>query len=340
VSKRSPRSPFPIFFIVLGVFLCLLQFACHKGSLSRVFRIGYLRNDLGQFPIQALRHNDLFTQLGFSAVEWSVFDSNDQLLRALGESRCDAGVGDFLVILRAAINGGLKILCPVSLNGYSLIVRRDEGGIEPGELKGKRIGFLVNRSIGACLLHRLLADESDGAFQEIIVSSEDAAGQLVSGQVDALFLPEPLAGELLQDDRLLLYLLSEKIWADHPHSVLFISTRVIQERPDVVEPLLRVFFENSDWMQRNKDSLLALSRNSLNLNAEILKSSFNRFRFTSKVAFLEPEVYLQFLERAEPRQGTVHRTTGECFAVNEFFTALKSYLAQKEEFYNSLPKNR
>lgn len=327
-----------------GFVLCLILLffgtVCSQSSLRRPVHIGFIRAQISQLTLQLLEKEGFLGKMGLTRVQWHNYSSESELFEAFQNNKLDVGCGEFLAVLDKILNQTIEasLLAPVSLHGYGLIVRRTNTPIDTNNLVGKKIAIIDQPSMEDFLLKQFILQYNLPSNGITIVRSQlsEVSQQLMTGEIDGIMLREPECSKLLNNDKTNLFLLSEKILPDHPHSVIFVSKQLIQNRREVLDPLLLALFEVSDLIIRNKH-ILTSNQLHFPIENEIRYKAISRFIFTAKYPIQYKQEMLNYISQFHKMRKNMPR--GDLLILKQdFLRANQNYISQKEAYYRSLKK--
>jgi len=159
----------------------------------------------------------------------------------------------------------IKIVAGTHKHGYGLVV--DPEKIESvGDLEnpGLRIGCVqVGGAVDAVLYKTI---EKYGLDKEKVIANiqrmnpQKMALAIKMGQLDGAFMPEHWV-TLAENYGFEMLLQSQDVWPDMQGSVLVVKEDLLNERPDIVEKLVKVSVKATDWINDNpEDSAESMSR--------------------------------------------------------------------------------
>jgi len=331
----------------LSLFILLISTgigACRHSVLSTPVQLGLVKDDLTQLLLNLNRQNDFTSHYGLKQMQWKSYDSFDQLVSAVRDGSCSGGAGPLSKILELVRTGSLEIsiIAPVCLNGYGLLVPRAERHDDFTSFNGKKIGVTAQHGVERSLIEVLSRDYQldPGLISLVSLSESSMEKDLLTGKVDALFVSEPTLSRLLENEGIRIFMLSDKILPDHPHSVLFLRSSLVNEKPEISRALIMSCFETSDWVVRRNVNLPEEARKFSSLAPELLKKAINHFRFTSRFPTATSALIISSVLEDRGSTGNKSRKEPNLFREVYFLEAQKNYLAKKQKYYTSLKKKK
>jgi NitT/TauT family transport system substrate-binding protein len=113
--------------------------------------------------------------------------------------------------------------------------------------------------------------------------STELAGNFISGEANYALIPEPLLTNVLMkrtDAKVVIDM--QEAWSEttgldnYPQASLVISTKLIEEHPDVVESFLEIYNESTDWINENPSEAGVYYENlEIGLNAAIIAKAMD-----------------------------------------------------------------
>ncbi len=290
--------------IILAV-LTLVTATCTNKQANRqslnhplVIRVGHFP-DIVHAAAMIGRNNGIFEKaLGKNIkIDWKVFNAGPSVIEALFSGDIDiAYIGP-----GPAINGyiksdgkALKIVCGSSSGGAGLVVRRDAGINNIGDLKGKTIATpqLGNTQDIACRawLKRqgFEVKERSGSVTVIPVSNPDQLTLFLKKEIDCAWTKEPWVSRLIKEGNGKLFLDEREIWPDGKFVTahIIIRSEFLKENPELVRKWIKTHIHNTDWINKNQEKAKELINNEIKnitgkkLHKDVLDAAFSRTTLT------------------------------------------------------------
>jgi NitT/TauT family transport system substrate-binding protein len=235
------------------------------GDEPFTLRLGYFANITHSQPLVGL-NNGIFTEeLGdHVTVEEKTFNAGPSVIEALFAGEIDAS----FIGPNPAINGyiqsegeALRIVSGATSGGALFIVNPDSGIDQPEDLNGKKIatpqlGNTQDVALRAWLIDNGLgAKESGGDVDVQPIANSDSLALFQQGELDGAWVPEPWGTRLIQEAGGEVYLDEAELWPDGKYVTthLIVSADLLEERPDVVEGLVRATIATTEWINDNPE---------------------------------------------------------------------------------------
>ncbi|MFC1850661.1 ABC transporter substrate-binding protein [candidate division CSSED10-310 bacterium] len=331
---------FPLI-LCLG-FLLLSHSSCSRRSLTSPLRLGTIENELALFPLLVMEQKKLLYREGFTDIRWQKYPDFTSLLADFQKGECAGGGGPIFPIIQGIVSGRIEavILSPLSLNGYCLLVKAENRYADFKVLSGKKIALQSCPSLEEFLLEKAFLEHGLSRIDlnvEVMPFSQMEAA-LLNGDVAALVMAEPKSSLLLQNEKISLYMLSEKIWSNHPHTAFFISSDVLREKPAALHPLLLAHFETLDWLIRNKTVLSSYAAKNYPFNHNISSLAISRFTYATTFSFLDIHALESFTVRKLGVVGSKFPVVSPQFIKDQVLQAKQDFFSRKQKQRSSLPK--
>jgi NitT/TauT family transport system substrate-binding protein len=176
-------------------------------------------------------------------------------------------------------NSKLKIIAAVQINGSGMVVPIDADYTGPEYLIGKSIGTFGPGSIQDTLLKQWLIDNGISLSDVKIVeqSQADAQTALMSGAVDAVFLPHPAPSSIGAQGYGKVVMNSGEMEAGHACCVLAVSQDFIDAHPDVVREIVRIHIESTKYINENPEIAAKHYSQVTGVSEDIILNSINEW---------------------------------------------------------------
>jgi NitT/TauT family transport system substrate-binding protein len=212
----------------------------------------------GWFPWQVAAEKGLFAKNGVD-VELKYFDSYTDSLTALATGNVDAN-SQTLNDTLASVSGGAGqtiVLVNDNSTGNDQIIARP--GIDTvADLKGRTVAAeqgTVDHYLLLLALRKAGLTEADVTFKPL--PTDAAAAAFKSGQVDAVGVFAPFTTTALELSGAKAIATS----ADFPGAIpdhLVVARKLVAERPEAVQALVKTWFETIEWIAGNKEEAVAI----------------------------------------------------------------------------------
>lgn len=268
------------------------------GTETQEIRVGQLAN-LDHAPAIVGLKKDIFSKnLEGVNIESQVFPDGNAFMDALNSGNLDIGyVGPGPAINRFMQGNDVVILASAA-NGATLIVAREDSGIEKIEdLAGKSF---CTPGIGCThdvQLEKMLSDiglksnRIGGTVAHQKQNPANVQALFESKQMDAAAVPEPWGTYLVETTGAKVIAEWDQVaWGETLPSVVLVSTKAfVKENPELVKNFLKGHQEAIEFVNQNKDeSIKAINEKLYELTQkkmpeEILAKSWDRMNFTSEI---------------------------------------------------------
>jgi NitT/TauT family transport system substrate-binding protein len=238
-------------------------------------RLGYFPNVTHVQPNVGIENGVFVRALGEQVkLDAKTFNAGPTVIEALFAGEIDASyIGP-----NPAINGyvrsegkELHIVAGAASGGALLIVRPEAGIQRPADFASKKVaspqlGNTQDVALRAWLkANGLNAREQGGNVEVLPIANADALAQFQRGQIDAAWEVEPWATRLVLEGNGRVFLDERSLWpnGDFVTTHLIVKTRFLEERPDIVENLLRAHVEVTQWIGANATEAKGLLNRSI-----------------------------------------------------------------------------
>ncbi len=230
-------------------------------------------------------------------IDWKSFNAGPSAMEALF-----AGALDLTYVgPNPAINGyvrsngeALRTVAGATSGGAALVVRQDAGIAKPEDFHGKRIaspqmGNTQDVALRAWLkVHGMKTSDKGGDVQVIPVANPDQLTLFLKKQLDAAWAPEPWASRLVHDANGRIFLDERELWPKRQFvtAQLVVSTKFLNEHPDLVKNWLRAHVELTDWINGHLPQAKSLLNGQIqketgkSLAGDVLNDAFGRLEVT------------------------------------------------------------
>ncbi len=237
------------------------------GGLDEI-RLGYFANVTHATALVGDREGFFQRELGGTRVTSQVFGAGPSAVEALNAGSVDiAWLGPSPAVNGYTRAGGrnLRIISGSASGGVSLVAHPDRvSGL--GDLRGKRIATpqLGNTQDVALLNYlsgkgyRVDPDSGEGEVTVLRVDNKETPAFFQRGDVDAAWVPEPTASQLVaQGGRVLLD--ERELWEDGRHVIttMVVSQRFLAKHPEAVEAALRGSVKTNAWIRSHPEEAKA-----------------------------------------------------------------------------------
>jgi len=242
--------------------LCgILGLVLSAGSFAQsVIRVGAFPNITHAQPMVGKANGWFEKALGADAkIQWTSFNAGPSAIEALFAGAIDmAYIGPNPTISGYVRSNGeaLRVVAGAASGGAALVVGNDSGIQRPEDFHGKRVGSpqLGNTqdvALRAWLkAHGMKPADKGGDVKVIPLANPDQLTLFLQKQLDASWAPEPWATRLIHEGNSHLFLDERSLWPGGQFVItnLVVSTKFLQEHPELVKRWIAAHVELTDWI--------------------------------------------------------------------------------------------
>ncbi len=252
-----------MFFIlsVFGLFLTSLTFPVFAESQEKsTVSIGYQPSTHQLAFMTAYQkgwYNETLSPMGVSEIKVFNFPTGAPEMQAMLAGDLDfAYVGSAPFV--TAVSNGLdaKIIASANTQGSDLVLKKDLPYEKPEDLKGKKIATFPAGTIQDTILREWLQANNIDPVNDVDIKAMgpgDATTAILTGQVDAVFLPHPAPVTIEKEGAGRVIVHSGEMESGHSCCVLVASGKMIQEHPDIVQEVLRLHLKATEYNNEHPD---------------------------------------------------------------------------------------
>lgn len=230
------------------------------GLSETVIRVGAFPNITHAQPMVGKANGWFDRAMGPSVkIQWTSFNAGPSAIEALFAGAIDMTyIGPNPAITGYVRSQGeaLRVVAGAASGGASLVVRNDSGIQKPEDFHWKRVGTpqLGNTqdvALRAWLkAHGIRSTDKGGDVQIIPLANPDQLTLFLRKELDASWAPEPWATRLIREGNGRLFLDERDLWPQGQFVIthLIVSTKFLQEHPDLVKNWIRAHVELTDWI--------------------------------------------------------------------------------------------
>lgn len=272
------------------------ELAAASSERLEELRLGYFPNVTHAPAIVGVEDGVLADALGDTELTTRTFNSGTEVIEALLSGALDASyIGP-----SPAINGhgrsngeALRIVSGATSGGAALVVRE---GIEgPDDLAGTTLSTPSLGNTQDVALRAWLADQGfettlEGGGEVSIQPQDNAAilETFSAGQIDGAWVPEPWLTRLLAEGDGKVLVDERDLWPDGQFVTthLIVSTRLLEDHPDVVRDLLTGHLATLDQLEDDPESSQQIVAEAIEaitgvgLNPDVLAGAWDNLTFT------------------------------------------------------------
>ena len=271
----------------------------NNANASNVVRVGFFAN-ITHAPALVAKANNIFEQeLKGYKVEYKVFKAGPDAALALITNSVDfIYIGPVPAINAYAIsNGNVRVIAGAAANGAMFIVNDKINSI--ADLHGKTFGTpqygnTQDIALKSYLRYNGLALKAElGDVSIINARNSELLILFKNGYIQGAWVPEPWATRMLNEGGKV-FIDEKDLWEGNRFVTTVLLTRldVINERPELVEKMLKAHIISIDWINANMDKAIEVVVDEIkdltgqSLSKELIKDALKNVEFT-----YDPMVY-------------------------------------------------
>ncbi|MBZ5719957.1 MAG: aliphatic sulfonate ABC transporter substrate-binding protein [Acidobacteriia bacterium] len=280
--------------LLLGFFLALAA----QGLGQTVIRVGAFPNITHPQAMVGKANGYFEKAMGPNVkIDWKSFNAGPSAIEALFAGAIDMTyIGPNPTISGYVRSQGeaLRVVAGAASGGAALVVRADSGIQKPEDFHGKRVaspqqGNTQDVALRSWLkAHGMKSMDKGGDVQVMPMANPDQLTLFLRKDLDAAWAPEPWATRLIRDGNGRLFLDERDLWPKGQFVVtnLIVSTKFLQEHPDLVKNWIRANVELTDWINKNLPEAKKLLNQQIQketgkaLSAGLLDEAFTRIEVT------------------------------------------------------------
>jgi NitT/TauT family transport system substrate-binding protein len=287
--------------------LALVALVCAAGchgkraaDNSATLRLGFFPNITHAPALVGLERGDFARGLAPISVAPKAFNAGPEAMEALFAGALDA----VYVGPAPAINGYLRsqgqvlvVVAGAAQDGAGLVVRPAANIKSASDLRGKKLATPQLGNTQDIALRTYLHDQNmkttdkGGDVQVMPLANADSFALFKRGQLDGAWVPEPWLSRLIDEAGGQLFLDERDRWPGKhfPTTILLVTKKLAQERPEVVQKLVNAHASTIAWMQAHDEEARALVDAALQkwakkkLPPQVLQDAWSRVRFTTEL---------------------------------------------------------
>jgi len=179
-----------------------------------------------------------------------------------------------------AIYEGLdaKIVAGVQIQGSHLALRLEINYTGPDDLRGLKIATFPPGSIQDTVLRKWLIDnglDPENDLEIVAMGAGEAVSAITAGAVDGAFLPHPSPAVIELEGSGKMVVGSGEMWTNHTCCCLVVSGRLIKEYPDVVEQIIRIHINATEYNKSHPDEAAEIYARKVGWEVEKVQYSLN-----------------------------------------------------------------
>jgi ABC-type nitrate/sulfonate/bicarbonate transport system substrate-binding protein len=279
---RFKLTPFPRLALILALILGAVPLSGCKSEPPVPITVAWSPfESLGLFFVAEAQHFFADNGLDITAQK---YDSGAAALNGMLDGQADIVVGttEFPLVNKALQKASFKTFGTIARSEFIYVIaRKDRGILQPGDLKGKRIGVAFG-TIAEFHLGRLL--ELNGIpLKEVTIvdlkTPDEWVNAAARGDVDAVCTAQPTANQArdaLGANALVLPAQS----AQALFAQAMATSDWLAANPDLAEKFLRALAQAEDYIFSHKTETQTIIRERLDLDASYMETVWTQNRYT------------------------------------------------------------
>jgi NitT/TauT family transport system substrate-binding protein len=269
-------------------------------KVTRVVRMGYLRNDLHQLAYYVAREKGFFAEQGLDVREAGAFSAGPEEMSAFSAGELDMGYAGTapIVTFTGQKMADVKVVAQANAVGSAIVVRNGLEANDVAALRGRVIAVPGYSTVQDFLLRTALkkAGMNDKDVNIIVVKPPEMIPALAAGQIDAAVAWEPYPSmvEAQQAGRVIIS--SAKIWPDHPCCMLAADSNFLKEHPDTVQRVVAAHVKATKYIRDNPLEAADMAHLFTGQPQAIAQAAMKNIVFDYKPDLKGIERYVQFLK--------------------------------------------
>ncbi len=180
---------------------------------------------------------------------FQIYESGAAIAAALSRGDIQIGyMGLTGAIMTYAQGVPIKVIAGIHKYGYGLVVRPEINEVE--DLQNKAIGCLREGTVTDLLLNLLIDKYHLESVTILRMSPSEEVIALISGRLDAAFLPEQHA-TMAEFQGFPMLITSHDLWPDMQGDVLVVRFDLLEDNPGLVEKLVRITQRATTWVNEH-----------------------------------------------------------------------------------------
>jgi len=267
----------------------------------QALRLGYFANLTHAQALLGVANGSFQKAIGDVPLKTTVFNAGPSVVEAFFAGELDLAYVGPSPALNAHVKShgtAVRVISGSASNGVVIVARKDSGIAKLADLAGKRIAtpqFGNTQDISArhyvlSVLKQTL--KGNGGTTEIQnIANAEQLGLFKSGQLDAVWAPEPWGARLIHEAGGVLVEEEKNLWPEKNFTITVVlaSQKLLAEHPEVVEKFLKAHLETTAWLNAHRDEAANAANVELqkltgkSLKKEVLVDAFSRIGFSTDV---------------------------------------------------------
>jgi NitT/TauT family transport system substrate-binding protein len=265
-------------------------------SASNTVRIGYFPNISHAQALVGIARGTFEQTLGDDVdVQYKAFSAGPAAIEALFTNQIDMTyVGPSPTINGYVRSGTLKIISGAASGGVVFVVRSDANIQSPSDFAGKKFaspqyGNTQDVSLKSYVInHGYKLTQYGGNVHVLSAKNSDIMTLFIRKELDGAWVPEPWGTLLVKNADGKILLDERDLWPDGEFAttLLIVSTKFLQEHPDLVKKVLKAHVETTLWINEHPEEAEEVINKQIEklfgkpLPPDVLHESFLRMKFT------------------------------------------------------------
>lgn len=276
--------------LLAAISLTLLLSGCSSTSISqqqtspKTINASYVSRPINVPSIVAQDKQMFETEFAKDNIQfkWHDLTTPDNQLEALASGSLDFAnsLNNLSAILAKANGNDIKVISAYSTfpKGIALVAGSNAGISTDADLKGKKIGL----QSGTMLYQMLIEDLAKSNLTKnditlINMDSSTALTALLSGQIDATILPDPLLSKAIASGKAHKIRSAEGLISGL--SVISVRSDFAKKYPNLVKQYLAVHKQSIDWSRDNLDQALRLTATKNQMDIKTVEKMYPEISF-------------------------------------------------------------
>ncbi len=187
----------------------------------------------------------------------------------------------------------IKLVAMTHSHGYALVVNNEYNDVK--ELDGKLVA-VPGPGSPCWLLAKIIEAKYNVSFVYRKMPPFMAVNALITGKVDAAFLPEHYA-TLAKKMGAKILVRSQEIWLDMPGSGIIVKEDFLRKHPGIVKKIISIIDKATKFIKENFSDAVKIVAKRLALDYGTMSESMKYLDYTTKINVSSIEKYIDLLYR-------------------------------------------